>query len=323
MTQDSYQRQHRHRQSYRRVSLDLSLDEAVARGLRQNLGLFCRSRPCKPPTVSVSRSSRPFSRPLNGRASIEVEQINLAAFGSQVPRPQPYRRIVPGRRLPRLSYANLFNARPARTTSPPSITSRAPGSPQRTPAALVVLTVGNATCSASPTQARIEAVNAELDTSKSHSIRRSPRTKPAPARGSTYSGPRSTTRTSSRALSPATTALAKDKIALARAIGLPLDQSSRLPDRGPYQGARQPRRRKRFTQALKSRKDLAAYARAGRKPPMHRRPPPRPTSIPSPAHGDYGDTAPPPATPTAPSPPPGRSTVPVLQIAKTRRPGCR
>ena len=52
--------------------------------------------------------------------------------------------------------------------------------------------------------------------------------------------------------------LAKDKLALARAIGLPLDQQIRLTDSEPYAALDNLDPQAAFTQALKNRKDLAA-----------------------------------------------------------------
>ncbi len=56
----------------------------------------------------------------------------------------------------------------------------------------------------------------------------------------------------------ATNQLAKDKLALARVIGLPLDQAIQLTDTEPYTALDNIDAQAAFAQALKNRKDLAA-----------------------------------------------------------------
>ena len=66
--------------------------------------------------------------------------------------------------------------------------------------------------------------------------------------------------------------LAKDKLALARAVGLPLDQAYRLTDTEPYAALDNLDPQTAFAQALKNRKDLAA-AKSRWLPRRHRRMP--------------------------------------------------
>ncbi len=49
---------------------------------------------------NASRSCRRFLPTVNATASIEVQQINLAAYGLKFSRVQSHRRTVSGRRLP-------------------------------------------------------------------------------------------------------------------------------------------------------------------------------------------------------------------------------
>ena len=115
-------------------------------------------------------------------------------------------------------------------------------------------------CSASPTQARIEAVNAELATSKvsldqavaNHDAGTSPRLDVLRAQVDYQNEQQS--------LISAKNSLEKDKLALARTIGLPLDQAFRLTDLVPFKALDNVDPAAAFAQALKTRKDLAAYA---------------------------------------------------------------
>ena len=82
--------------------------------------------------------------------------------------------------------------------------------------------------------------------------------KPGQVRGWTCCGRRWTTSRSSRTLISANNQLAKDKIALARVIGLPLDQQFELTDSAPYQPLDNLDANLSFEQAVKTRKDLQA-----------------------------------------------------------------
>jgi outer membrane protein TolC len=123
---------------------------------------------------------------------------------------------------------------------------------------MVVLTVGNAYLLCIADAARIAAVNAELATSKvsldqataSHDAGTSPRLDVLRAQVDYQNEQQS--------LISATNQLAKDKLALARAIGLPLDQAYRLTDTEPYAALDNLDPAAAFAQALKNRKDLAA-----------------------------------------------------------------
>ncbi len=65
--------------------LDLSLNDAIARGLRQNLGIILQT------TAQQSAKGQQFEQlqallpTVTGDGSIEVEQVNLAAYGLKFP----------------------------------------------------------------------------------------------------------------------------------------------------------------------------------------------------------------------------------------------
>jgi outer membrane protein TolC len=123
---------------------------------------------------------------------------------------------------------------------------------------MVVLTVGNAYLLCIADAARITAVNAELATSKlsldqataSHDAGVSPRLDVLRAQVDYQN--------EQQALISTNNQLAKDKLSLARAIGLPLDQAFRLSDTEPYTALDNLDPAAAFMQALKNRKDLAA-----------------------------------------------------------------
>jgi outer membrane protein TolC len=116
----------------------------------------------------------------------------------------------------------------------------------------------------------------------------------------------------------ATNQLAKDKLALARVIGLPLDQAFRLTDNAPFQALNHVDPQAAFLQALKSRKDLQAYgeqvkgAAAEKTAAFAYQLPVVSFS------GDYGDQGTTPGHSHGTFSATGEISAPVLQIAKTR-----
>ena len=65
--------------------MDLSLDDAIARGLRQNLGLILQTTAQQSAKGQELEMLQPLLPTITGDASIEVEQVNLAAFGLKFP----------------------------------------------------------------------------------------------------------------------------------------------------------------------------------------------------------------------------------------------
>ncbi len=125
---------------------------------------------------------------------------------------------------------------------------------------LVVLTVGNAYLLCIADESRIQAVDAELASAKlsyeqavdAHEAGTSPRLDVLRTQVDYQS--------EQQTLISTTNQLAKDKLALARAIGLPLDQKYELTSTTPFQAFDTPDPEAAFEQALKQRKDLAAAA---------------------------------------------------------------
>ncbi len=113
--------------------LDLSLDDAIQRGLRQNLGLILQNSSVKNANGQRLEELQSLLPTVNATASIEVQQINLAAFGLTFPGVQP-RSSAPSR----LSTSAPISPRTSstsprsRTTSPRSITSKVPNLPPKT-----------------------------------------------------------------------------------------------------------------------------------------------------------------------------------------------
>jgi outer membrane protein TolC len=238
--------------------LQLSLDEAMQRGLRANLGLILQSSSERQANGSRLETLQSLLPTVNAQASYEVEQINLAAFGLKFPGINPI--IGPFQVFDFRAYLtqNLLNLQAFQTYMAAKHNFQAAKLTAQDARDLVVLTVGNAYLLVIADQARIKAVQAELDSSKlsldqasdAHEAGTSPRLDVLRAQVDYQS--------EQQTLIAANNQTAKDKLALARAIGLPLDQQFELSDTAPFQALDAPDPDAAFQQALKQRKDLAA-----------------------------------------------------------------
>ncbi len=238
--------------------LDLTLDDAVARGLRQNLGLILQSTAQQNAHGQQLEQLQALLPTATGDASIEVEQVNLAAFGLKFPGLNPI--IGPFQVIDFRAYLtqNLINVPALENYLAAKHNFKAAKLTAEDARDMVALTVGNAYLLCIADASRIDAVNAELATSKvsldqataSHDAGISPRLDVLRAQVD-YQNERQT-------LISATNQLAKDKLALARVIGLPLDQAFRLTDSEPYRTLDNLDPAAAFAQAVKNRKDLAA-----------------------------------------------------------------
>jgi outer membrane protein TolC len=298
--------------------MDLTLTDAIARGLRQNLGIILQTSAQQNAKGQQFEQLQALLPTVTGDASIEVEQINLAAFGLKFP---GLKMIVgPFQVVDFRAYLtqNLFNL-PALENY---IAARHNFNAAKLTAAdardMVVLSVGNAYLLCIADAARIDAVNASLATSKvsldqataSHDAGISPRLDVLRAQVDYQNEQQS--------LISTTNQLAKDKLALARTIGLPLDQAYRLTDTEPYVAMDNLDPAAAFAQALKNRKDLAAAneqvvaARAQKTAAFADQLPTAKFS------GDFGDIGETPGHSHGTYTATGKVEAPILQIAKTR-----
>jgi len=238
--------------------LELSLDDAIARGLRQNLGLILQTTAQQNAHGQELEQLQALLPTVTGDASIEVQQVNLAAYGLKFPGLKPI--IGPFQTIDFRAYLtqNLVNVTALENYLAAKHNFSAAKLTAEDARDMVVLTVGNAYLLCIADAARIDAANAELATSKvsldqatdSHDAGVSPRLDVLRAQVD-YQNEQQT-------LISAKNQLAKDKLALARAIGLPMDQAFKLSDAEPYKTLDNLDPEAAFQEALKNRKDLAA-----------------------------------------------------------------
>jgi outer membrane protein TolC len=298
--------------------LDLSLDDAVQRGLRQNLGLILQTSAVKNSNGQRLEELQALLPTVTADASIEVQQINLNAFGISFPGLNPI--VGPFQVVDFRAYltTNLVNVSALKNYIAAKHNFAGAKLTAEDARDLVVLTVGNAYLLCIADAARIEAVTAELATSKisldqavaNHDAGTSPRLDVLRAQVDYQN--------EQQALISSKNSLEKDKLALARTIGLPLDQQFRLTDLVPFKALDNVDPQAAFVQALKSRKDLAAYAEQV-KSAIAEKSSAKAYQYPVASFaGDYGDIGITPGHSHGTFSATGQISVPVLQIAKTK-----
>src|ERR1700734_1423855 len=236
--------------------LDLSLDDAIQRGLRQNLGLILQNSAVKNANGQRLEELQALLPTVNATASIQVQQVNLASYGLSFP---GFPAIIgPFQVVDFRAYLtqNLVNVSALQNYIASKHNFQGAKLTAEDARDLVVLTVGNAYLLTIADETRIEAVTATLATSKvsldqavaAHDAGTSPKLDVLRAQVE-YQNEQQT-------LISAKNSLEKDKLALARTIGLPLEQAFRLTDLVPFQALDHVDPETAFQQALKTRKDL-------------------------------------------------------------------
>ncbi|HEX2917710.1 MAG TPA: TolC family protein, partial [Edaphobacter sp.] len=298
--------------------LDLSLDDAIQRGLRNNLGLILQGAAQRNANGQRLEELQALLPTVTGAASINVQQVNLAAYGLKFPGMNPI--VGPFQVVDFRAYLtqNLFNLSALQNYLAAKHNFAAAKLTAEDARDLVVLTVGNAYLVCVADAARVEAVTAELATSKvtldqavaAHDAGTSPKLDVLRAQVDYQNG--------QQTLIAAKNELAKDKLALARAIGLPLDQEYRLTDNAPYVALDNLDPKATAAQALKERKDLAASGEQVKAADAQKKSAwayqlPVASFV-----GDFGDLGQTPGHSHSSYTATGQITVPILQIAKTK-----
>jgi outer membrane protein TolC len=297
--------------------LGLTLDDAIQRGLRNNLGLILQTSSEKQASGERLEQLQHLLPTITGAASYEVEQVNLAAYGLKFPGINPI--VGPFQVVDFRAYLtqNLINLQAFENYLAAKHNFEAAKLNAQDARDLVVLTVGNAYLLCIADAARIDAVKAELDTANvslkqandQHEAGTAPRLDMLRAQVDVQN--------EQQQLISTQNAFEKDKIALARVIGLPLAQKFELTDTAPFQALDTPDPEAAFQQALKQRKDLAAAseslkaAESSKKAAFDEQLPSASFS------GDFGDLGTTPAHSHGTYTATGQVTAPILQIAKT------
>ncbi len=298
--------------------LDLTLDDAIQRGLRNNLGLVLQSSSEKSAGGQRLQQLQALLPSITGSASITVEQVNLAAYGLKFPGIQQI--IGPFQVIDFRAYLtqNLINVQALENYIAAKHNFNAAKLTAEDARDLVVLTVGNAYLLCIADAARIDSVQAELATSKlsldqandAHLAGTSPRLDVLRAQVDYQNEQQNLIATRNL--------FEKDKIALARTIGMPLNQQFRLVDSTPFAALDVPDPDATFQQALGQRKDLQAggeQLKAGAEAKKAAFAEQLPALS---VNGDFGDLGTTPGHSHGTYTATGQLTAPILQLAKTR-----
>ncbi len=235
---------------------DLSLDDAIARGLRNNLGVILQSSTVKNASGLKLQQLQSLLPTVTGSATYTVQQVNLAAYGLKIPGINPIIgpfQVFDFRAYLTWSLLNLSSLNHYLAAKHNFEGAKLTAEDARN---MVVLTVGNAYLMVLADAARITAEEAELANAKvsldqataAHDAGTSPRLDVLRAQVDYQN--------TQQQLVQARNGFDKDKLALARVIGLPTEQQFRLTDVTPYAVADTISPEQAFEQALATRKDL-------------------------------------------------------------------
>jgi outer membrane protein TolC len=239
-------------------TLSLTLDDAVQRGLQTNLGLLLSNTQISSARGQRLQDLQALLPSIDASAKEAFVQSDLAAQGLKIPGfptiigPFGYTDIRANLTWTVLSLNSLKTYMASRHYFQASQLSA------QDARQMVILTVGNAYLLVLADQAQIESTQAEVETSKvsldqavsNHSAGTAPKLDELRAQVDYQS--------LQQQLIVARNTWEKDKLALARVIGLPLAQKFALADKAPYSAFDQPDVQVAIKQALASRKDRQA-----------------------------------------------------------------
>ena len=238
--------------------VDLTLDDAIQRGLKNNLGVILSS------TQTAAARGQRMSQLQSLLPSVDasfkeaVMQVNLAAEGLRIP---GFPTMVGPFGFTDIRASldwSLVNVNSLRNYLAAKHNFNAAQLTAQDARDLVVLTVGNAYLLVLADEAEVDSVQAQVGTAKvsldqavdSHQAGTAPLLDELRARVDYQ--------TLQQQLIVAQNALEKDRLALARVIGLPLAQKFNLADKAPYAAFDQVDLEATLKQAQAGRKDLAA-----------------------------------------------------------------
>ena len=298
--------------------LPLSLDDAIQRGLKHNLGYILSNVNTTNVNGSRLQELQELLPTIKAKGEVSVQQVNLAAEGLRIPGfPQiigPFgfsdiRGYLDWSLLNIASLRNYLASKHNFQSSKLSVDDARD---------LVVLTVGNAYLLVIADKSRIDSAQAQVDTSKvsldqavaNHQAGTAPLLDELRARVDYQ--------TLQQTLISAQNAYEKDKIALARAIGLPLEQKFELSDQAPYAALDDVDPDTAVQQALDTRSDLKALAEQLKSAELARSAAKAERYPTISFSGDYGDIGVNPANSHGTGDATGTLSVPILEEGKLR-----
>ena len=218
--------------------VDLTILDAINRGLQNNLGLFLTERGTDQARAAQLRSRSELLPKINGDIREQEQQNNLAALGLPTnlgiaPIVGPFGIFDARATLTEslINFKNINNHRAARENV------NAAQFTYRNARDLVVLVVGGTYLQAVASSSRVDAVKAQVETAKSLYDRALDLKRTGIIAGIDVVRANVEYQTQQQRLIVAQNQFEKDKLQLARVIGLPTGQQFRLADEIPYSPA--------------------------------------------------------------------------------------
>jgi outer membrane protein TolC len=272
--------------------LSLTLDEAIKRGLKANLGVLlsaAQTAAMRGERLSELQSLLP-TIDLNARET--VNQVDLPAEGLRIPGfakiigPFGFTDVRATLSWSLIDVASLRNYLAARHNFAAAQLSA------QDARELVVLVTGNAYLLVLADESRVESVEAQAATAKISLDQATARHQAGTAPLLDELRARVDSQSLQQQLIVAKNSLEKDKLALARIIGLPLAQSFTLADKAPYAAFDQIDVAQAIAQAHANRKDLAAMLEQSKAAEQQRKAATADRLPTLTFNGDYGDIGP-------------------------------
>ncbi len=216
--------------------IPLSLLDAMDRGLKHNLGLLLSQQQTEQARAQVRRQLSALLPNISGNASETVNQINLAAFGIPLP---------PGLTSPVVGPFGVFDAHASMSETlldfnalnkvrAASENEKAAKFTVRDARELVVLVVGNEYLLTLASAARLDTAKAQLTTAQTIFDRTGDLKKAGVAAGIDVLRAQVQMQTQQQRVLAAQNQYERQKMVLARTIGLPVSQQFQLTDAVPY-----------------------------------------------------------------------------------------
>ncbi|HET9839657.1 MAG TPA: TolC family protein [Candidatus Angelobacter sp.] len=216
--------------------VSLSLLDAMERGLRHNLGLLLSQQQTEQARAQVRRQLSALLPNISGTASDSINQINLAAFG--IPLPAGLKSPVVGPFAVFDAHANMsetlldFNA--LNKVRAASENEKAAKFGVQDARELVVLVVGNEYLLTLANAARLDTAKAQLTTAQTIFDQTTDLKKAGVAAGIDVLRAQVQLQTQQQRVLAAENQYERQKMQLARTIGLPVSQQFQLTDTIPY-----------------------------------------------------------------------------------------
>ncbi len=222
------------------TALPLTFEEAIARGLRTNLGLLTSQQSSEEVRSQRLRALSSLLPQLNGQVSMTEQELNLQAFGFnvklppsagfQIPKivkPYSYQAALLNASIPIFDFRSISNLRASRESDKAAQLS------VNDARDLVVQAVGNAYLQIIADGARITSTRAEIEADNAVFINATRRHDAGTAIGIDVLRSQVELKQRQQQIVAVTNQFEKDKLGLARLIGLPIGQDFTVSDPSP------------------------------------------------------------------------------------------